>query len=501
MKQQNTEQLEQRVWAVSDPESPEYGQYWTLEELASVVSPPTEHLSRVMDWIHQHGIFSYEISATRDSIVVHTDVATAEALLSTAYHVYRRGDAQVLRTPRYAVPEEIAEVVELIGGTVRLPGPGRVDAPEPRATGMPDPPLPGATTPKVIRARYNVDAAGEEPRNLQAVASFLEQYIDPEDLRQFQADHGCPVQPVERWIGPNDPTQPGGEASLDIEYIMGVAPGVRTWVWNTAGRQEGQEPFLRWLHDVSTNATVPMLFSISYQDLEDTLSRSYMARVSREFQKAAVRGITLLTGSGDWGTQCTKTCDRFRPDFPSSSPFITSLGATQYTWDASFSSIIDETATSWSSGGFSDVFAMPRYQQGVVHEFLNKTKTPTSYFNPRGRAFPDLSTIGLRFDVITGGLYSEVGGTSASTPTFGAMVSLLNDQRLRRGLKPMGFVNPFLYWARAQSTEAFNSVNRGNNRWGCCTVGFDCVEGWDAITGLGTPDFRVLSRLALRVGL
>ena len=38
-----------------------------------------------------------------------------------------------------------------------------------------------------------------------------------------------------------------------------------------------------------------------------------------------------------------------------------------------------------------------------------------------------------------------VGGTSASSPTFAAIVSLLNDARLAKGKPVLGFLNPWLY--------------------------------------------------------
>jgi tripeptidyl-peptidase-1 len=81
---------------------------------------------------------------------------------------------------------------------------------------------------------------------------------------------------------------------------------------------------------VSNSDPLPYIFSISYQDLEPTLSPPYMEAVSTEFKKLGARGVTLLTGSGDWGTECTPDCQQFQPDFPSSSPFIVSTGATYF---------------------------------------------------------------------------------------------------------------------------------------------------------------------------
>jgi tripeptidyl-peptidase-1 len=79
-------------------------------------------------------------------------------------------------------------------------------------------------------------------------------------------------------------------------------------------------------------------------------------------------------------------------------------------------------------------------------------------------------------------------GTSCSTPTVAGIISLLNDQRKGMGKPPLGFINPFLY----QNARAFNDITTGNNP-GCSTDGFYAAEGWDPVTGLGSPDFRKLA--------
>lgn len=104
------------------------------------------------------------------------------------------------------------------------------------------------TTPQFIRSLYNITVPATNSRNLQAVVSFLGQYFDPKDLAQFQSQFNLPVVPIEKIIGPNDATQPGTEASLDVQYLMGIPGNIRTWVYSTSGTMPGDnEPFLKWL--------------------------------------------------------------------------------------------------------------------------------------------------------------------------------------------------------------------------------------------------------------
>ena len=48
----------------------------------------------------------------------------------------------------------------------------------------------------------------------------------------------------------------------------------------------------------------------------------------------------------------------------------------------------------------------------------------------------------------------------------------------------MGFLNPWIY----QNADAFNDVTQGVNNHNLPN-GFTAVAGWDASTGVGTPNF------------
>ena len=166
---------------------------------------------------------------------------------------------------------------------------------------------------------------------------------------------------------------------------------------------------------------------------------------------------------------------------------MTSVGATQLT-----SSSGAETAASFSSGGFSNIFARPSYQDDAVAAYLDKLgNTNAGLFNTQGRAFPDVSAQGVNFIIDVAGAGQGVSGTSASSPTFASVIALLNDELLNQGKSPLGFLNPLIY---SSAASALNDVTTGSNP-GCGTDGFPAVEGWDAVTGLGTPDFEKLLTL------
>jgi tripeptidyl-peptidase-1 len=82
------------------------------------------------------------------------------------------------------------------------------------------------------------------------------------------------------------------------------------------------------------------------------------------------------------------------------------------------------------------------------------------------------------------------GGTSASTPTFAGIVSLINDRRLNKGLPPLGLMNKRVWMvATSHPDEAFLDVTAGNTT--ChCDNGFFATKGWDPMTGWGTPKWE-----------
>lgn len=116
--------------------------------------------------------------------------------------------------------------------------------------------------------------------------------------------------------------------------------------------------------------------------------------------------------------------------------------------------------------------------------------------NQSMRATPDVAAYGENYAVVVDGNVEGIGGTSASTPTFAALVSRLNDVRIVQDKKaPLGFLNPFLYQLAATTSSAFYDVTEGSNginRGGGRIPGFPCAAGWDPVTGLGTPNFAVI---------
>ena len=308
-------------------------------------------------------------------------------------------------------------------------------------------------------------------------------------------------------VGPNNESDAGLEASLDVQTIIALGSNVSTEFWSTAGANPDNdldEPFLAWLQAVAAqdDAALPHVITISYGDDEWSLSPEYANRVSSEFAALGARGVSILAASGDSGVggdgtdEGNCTAGRFLPTFPASSPWVTAVGGASFPHDEVTDeayTLQDEVAWASSGGGFSDLFPVPAYQNDSVHSYLKDALLPPAdLYNSTGasRGYPDVSTQSLKFVVTANGLgYSGVSGTSAAAPTFAGIVSLLSSRRLAAGKEPrLGFLNPLLY----ANPDGLNDIIIGSNP-ACGAMGVQSRDDWDTVTGLGTPIFAALS--------
>ena len=190
------------------------------------------------------------------------------------------------------------------------------------------------------------------------------------------------------------------------------------------------------------------------------------------------------------------------PTFPAACPYVTAVGGTER--------VEPESAASFSSGGFSDIFDRPLYQSQAVKTYLTNLGPDhfEGLYNPQGRGFPDIAAQAVRYSVTNvRGTLQLVGGTSAAAPTIAGLVSLLNSARLKAGMPALGFLNPWIYAPDLHG--AFTDITTGGSK-GCNGrdlfsglptpvvpgAGWNATEGWDPVTGLGTPLFDRLLELA-----
>jgi len=495
VKQQNLDRLHDILMRVSDPRSSEYGHHLSNDEVHALTAPKVGDVSAVMEFLLEYGVVGRRATPNSDMITAKVPINLAERMLSAKYvQLTHTSGLKVHRAPGgYSLPEKVASAVDFVGPVVHVPGvssPSKpLSADRLNVTSQENVPL-------TLRQLYNVgDTIGQAADNKFAVTAFLKQYYDESALKDYWSTYCTGItcgKGLPALVGDATTGSAGEESMLDIEAITGVAGNIASEFWGFSGSSSDNtdnEPFLKWLQQVDStpDADVPKLFSTSYGEAESSWSEAAAARVNSEFMKVGARGITLLYASGDSGANCN-FFGKFAPNFPATSPYVTAVGGTQP--DTGFPNPGSESAIGLSSGGFSNYWATPSWQQEAVDSYLQQDIPSTSHgYNTSGRAFPDISAQATNFCVTPFGC--NVAGTSCASPTAAGVFGLLNDLRINSGKAPLGFLNPLLY----QNQGAFNDITTGTSKCSFFGSGWPATAGWDAVTGLGTPDYVKLAQV------
>jgi len=497
--------LEKIFWEVSDPKHEKYGQHLTTEEITQLLAVPQSRVEAVSAYFSQQGASSIEVNPNKDMLTVNMPASAVEKALKTKMGIFVHSEHSHVSITRsqttYHLPEEVAEHVSMVGELLQFPRmplkklqnlqSGAGSWPNSCAASGCN----GLVTPQVLAERYKFPSSNATNGvSSMAVAEFQGQYYKDSDLKSFSASCHRDVT-VDKVIG-GDKQTAGIEAELDIEYIKAVAPKVPlTVVYN------GDYSLLNWVNQITSLTDSPLVHSVSYgNDEVQQSSTQYMLTCNTAFMKAGAKGISILFASGDQGVCGRSGCglfthSRFHPDFPAASPYITAVGGT----DFEGTDIGAETAWADSGGGFSDTFAIPSYQKDAVAAYKASTDAdlpPANLWNNTGRGYPDISALGGQkapYCITANGAFEGVAGTSASCPVAAGVFALLNGLRASANKAPLGFLNPFIY----QNAGAFQDVESGCNGGGRKYC-FKAIKGWDASTGVGTPNYEALAKVVMQ---
>ena len=486
--------LEDTLVARSDPDRPDmFGKWLSREAVDALVAPADASTAAVRAWLATAGEPVTE-TARGDWMTVTLTVAQAEALLGggARYHRYQHKAAKHLSVLRlgdpegFALPAAVRAHVDVVGPTTRFPAdPLKVRVGHRKGSNLRANkankrqlfgPSGASVTPDFLRKLYNAEAArgAANTTNIQSCASFLNQYYSPSDLKTFFKKYAsdAKITTPKEVIGPNHAGNPGIECELDTQYIMGVGRDIPTIFYSTAGQQPGNpenEPFLVWLSNVAgmKDSDVPKTFSISYGDNEPGVEFGYATRVNAEFQKAGLRGISIMFSSGDGGVaggQSSPCQDgKFIPTFPAGSPWVTAVGGTT---GHKLSAL--KTA-SFSSGGFSDRWARPAWQDAAIKGYFASSPSglpAKSHYNQTGAGIPDVAAQGENFDVIDGGFPMPVAGTSCSSPTFTGIARHNFSQNTFFQIERRCILHSY---GPDPHSCAVNALLQFSDRWGCST--------------------------------
>lgn len=341
-----------------------------------------------------------------------------------------------------------------------------------------------------------VDIVSFGSPTLQADMDAFDRQFDlpPITIKVFAPIGTIPFDPTSK-----DMNEWAGETELDVQVIHAIAPDANIVVLTSPVSETegtiGLPEFLE-LEQYALSHHLGNIISQSWGASEVTLKDSAGQQEIQKWdafykQATTQQGITFFGSSGDNGStdftdlKATILSKQPTTSFPTDEPWVTSVGGTSL--NRSGVSSYQESAWDQSGGGFSSFYSTPSFQQSLpasVQQQLNHR-----------RGAPDVSgdadpSTGLA--IYLGG-WQLGGGTSASAPLWAAIAAIA-DQMAGHAL---GFLNPALYKLAASSsyTQDFHDITQGNNTQdvGDTSVpGYAAVQGWDPVTGLGSPNAEKL---------
>jgi subtilase family serine protease len=311
----------------------------------------------------------------------------------------------------------------------------------------------------------------------------------------------------------NDANQVGWaeETTLDVLWAHAIAPGAKIELVQAKSNQDAD---ILAATQFAIDHHLGDVLSQSFGEAEQCMDPAIASAQHRMFAQAKRQHWTVFASSGDSGAAqpaCSGDGAVLAASTPASDPFVTGVGGTTLNANGVTGAYIGETAwtevfgcnppavdvsdVNCSGGGFSTLFKKPDFQNGLVPGPARGVPDVAYNAGVNGGVLTHCAvcnlTIGLAPNDPTFFLF---GGTSAGTPQWSAIAAIADQVAHHR----VGDINPTLYrLARRPSSYAanFHDVTTGNN-----TVaelggfGYRAGPGWDAVTGLGTPNAAHLVR-------
>jgi len=451
-----------------------------------------EDMAKVVAFGESHGLVEKERSIPRRLVVLSGTVEQVSAAFGLKLHEYEHPAGERYRGHEDPIhlPADLAEIVEGVFGLDNR----KMARAHLASGGMPAAASKLPTPPDIAR-HYNFPA-GDGAGQTIAMLEFDNSY-NPDDIRSYFAGLGIPAPaPIAVNLDGANPTSnpPNGEVTLDIAVAGSVAPGAKIVLYFAPYTETG------WIHAVGAavhdSANPPSAISISWGSPELlrgseawAWTRAAILKISELFQEAAHLGISVFAATGDRGSSCAMSDGKAHVLYPASDPWVTACGGTML--QDGIQGGTESTEAAWNQGGatgggISEVFLPPpQWQEGAsVPVSINRR-------GHAGRGIPDVAGYAAGYSIMVGGAAQLSPGTSGVAPLWAGLVALLNQSLGRR----LGFLNPQLYGAIRQA-GALHAITEGDNNYEETAPFYSAGPGWNACTGLGTPDgMKILAAL------
>ena len=498
---------------IATPGTPEYRHFLTAAAVAERFGAPAASYAAARMHFVSAGL-AVQTSPDRTMLIVSGPAPKVGAAFHTTFESYRDGGRTFFSHPTAArLPGGVPWSGAVGLGNVTPVRPAAI-APLARGT-----PLAGCTggsggyVPCQIEKAYNLSAliaggANGSGFSLAVVDTYDGNEVQSQlssDLASFDTAFGLragtvhylyPV-PTSRNLNSTG-TGWALEEALDLEWARAMAPAATIQMTFAPDPTAGLYGSVDWL--VAHHAADVISLSWGEPDVgvynayagacpsacNATSDGSY-ALLHPVFEAAALEGISVFAATGDCGAAAGTS--GVSTDYPSSDPFVSGVGGTDLTLDSS-SGYLRESAWSGNSTGASSPGCQNQGGSGGGYSPFPRPywQQATGFPSARTvRGVPDVSIDGgTGVAIVYQGFQAAATGTSVGSPLWAGITTDLDSY----GGVPLGLINPSLYAVAAGTlgAKAFHDVTTGSN-------GYRAGVGWDAVTGLGSPNVGVLAPL------
>jgi subtilase family serine protease len=524
---------------LSNRRSPLFDHFLRRGQFGALFGPGLAVVAAVRTALQQEGLSPGPVTSDRLAIPVTVPAATAERAFATNLVRYRLAGGRVAYANTSA-PEIPAAVAPYVSGVLGLnelyqahsmlvrPAPrsvGQRQAAASRAAAAPHAAGPrpcaaasaisaadGSFTPDELAAHYGLSplySLGDLGAGVR-VALFELEPNSTSDIAAYEACYGLDTPVTYTTVDGGAGTGAGsGEAALDIEDVMGLAPDVAIDVYQGPNSEQGVYD----TYNAIVSADEDQVISTGWGECELYSAPALLEDEQVLFEEAAAQGQSVFAAAGDSGsTDCLGEGGPYAADLsvddPSSQPYVTGVGGTSI--GPTSEGVWNDSATSDGAGGggLSAAWCMPSYQyQPAIPGLINADSEangacPTAQ-GQYVRQAPDVSADA---NPATGyvwywnGAWGPVGGTSAAAPLWAAVAALIDDSPFCQdygsgdaGVRPEGLydvASAYRSYIYSSSPQALRDVTSGNNDYtpsGYTGGLFPATAGYNMAGGLGTP--------------
>jgi hypothetical protein len=582
--------LDQLLADQQNPASPRYQQWLTPAQFAAQFGMSSDDIAKVTAWLASEGFTVTGVANGGTFVTFDGTVAQAEKAFGTSIHnLSLNGETHFANVANVSVPSAFAGVVGAVTGLHNFRPKARVHTSlaGPRFTSsisgnhfiapgdiytiyQVSPTLlsaggagigtrAGCTVVAPATHCGDIAVTGQVDINLADIAAFRSASgLSASNLPTVVVEGSDPgpacTDTNQNLCFPSPNESDLAESSIDLEWSGAMASSATILFVN------GVDVMLNSMTQAVDKDLAPII-TTSYGNCEAAWGTTEINSLNQLFKEANAQGQTVLAAAGDSGAA---DCDAgplaeegVTVDFPGSSPYVTSMGGTQFNGDAESTG----SGTTWAAtqywagtagsdvvssalsyipeqpwddfpsvlgfsgggGGFSNFFPKPAWQQGtgvvdgardVPDLSLDASDSHDTFLYCVNVALNESCTSGFR--IATGAEATDLttaGGTSFDSQIFGGMLALVEQ---KNGLHGVGNANPTIYalannsadYSRGQTiatlpTVVFNDVTTGSNQLPCVAntpnclvggvIGYSAGSGYDLASGWGSPNVANLA--------